>query len=419
MVLSLYNLGLALAGLGVLGLALLSRVIADRPVSLPVVYLLFGAVVFSLPLGLPDPDPIAHADLAERLSELGVIVALMGAGLRIDREPGWPEWQSTVRLLAVTMPLTIAAAVALGWWVVGFAAPTAMLLGAVIAPTDPVLASEVEVEDPGEGQEDEPVPEAEGMGQEIKFALTSEAGLNDSLAFPFTYLAILFALVGVAPENWIGQWALVYVGYKLAVGLAAGLVMGWMLGRVVFASEAKTQLSQSLMGIEALGGTLLIYGATELLNGYGFLAVFVAALVVRHREREAEYNQELHDVAEMIEYVLMVVVVVLFGGAVASGLLDPLTVELIAVALALVFLVRPLAGAVGLLGFDRDWSERGAIAFFGIRGIGSFYYLAYGLNHALFPEPEVLWALVGCVVLISIVVHGITATPVVARLERS
>jgi len=417
MALSLYNLGLVVAGAGILGVALLSRIVPERPVSLPILYLGFGAVVFSLPIGLPAPDPIEHGELAERLAELGVIVALMGAGLRLDRPPQWPEWQSTARLLAVTMPLTIAAAALLGWGVLGFAAPTAMLLGAVVAPTDPVLASEVEVEAPGEGSEDEPMPEAEGMYQEIKFALTSEAGLNDSLAFPFTYLAVLFALVGAAPSNWFGEWALFYVGYKLAVGLIGGLVAGRVLARLVFLSRARTQLAQSLKGLEALAGTLFVYGATELANGYGFLAVFVAALAIRDHEQGVMYNQELHAIAEMTEYLLMVAIVVLFGGALATGLLDPLTVELAAVGLALVFVVRPLAGAVGLLGFDRDWRDRATIAFFGIRGIGSFYYLAYALNHAPFPDGDVLWALVGFVVLLSIGVHGVTATPIVQRLE--
>ncbi|MFC5970702.1 cation:proton antiporter [Halomarina salina] len=416
MSLVLYDVGLAVAGVVVLGVTLLARVVPDRPISLPVLYVLFGAIAFSLPLGFPVPDPLDYGDLTERLAELGVIVALMGTGLKLDRRPGWPEWQSTARLLVVTMPLTIAGAAALGWGVLGFALPTAMLLGAVVAPTDPVLAAEVQVEDPGEGSEGEEVSDREGMADEVRFALSSEAGLNDSLAFPFTYLAILFAFVGASPSNWAGEWLLNFVVYKLVVGLVAGVAFGWVLARLVFASEARTVLGRSLKGVEALGGTLVVYGATELLNGYGFLAVFVAALVVRDYERGHEYDETLHEVTEMAEYLLMVGVMVLFGGALVSGLLDPLTVEAALVAVACVFLVRPLAGLVGLLGFDRNWSERATIAFFGIRGLGSFYYLAYALNHAPFPDADLLWAVVGLVVLVSVVVHGVTATPVVERL---
>jgi NhaP-type Na+/H+ or K+/H+ antiporter len=416
MSLVLYEFGVAVAGVVVLGVALLARVVPERPISLPILYVGFGALVFSLPMGLPTPDPMAYGDLTERLTELGVIVALMGAGLKLDRRPRWPEWQSVARLLAVTMPLTIGAAALLGWGVLGVALPTAVLLGAVVAPTDPVLAAEVQVEEPGEGSEGEPKPEQGGMADEVRFALTSEAGLNDSLAFPFTYLAILFVLVGTDPSNWVGQWFVTFVVYKLAVGVVAGAALGWVLARLVFLSQARTVLARSLKGIEAVAGTLLVYGATELLGGYGFLAVFVAALVVRDYERGHEYDETLHDVTEMTEYLLMVGVMVLFGGALASGLLDPLTVEAALVGLAVVFLVRPLAGAVGLLGFDRDRSERATVAFFGVRGLGSFYYLAYALNSAPFPDAELLWAVVGFVVLVSVVVHGVTATPVVERL---
>ncbi|MFC6836571.1 cation:proton antiporter [Halomarina ordinaria] len=417
MALSQYEIALVVAGVVLLGVVVLSRVVADRPISLPILYVAFGAALFGLPLGFPAPNPLEHGEAAERLTEFGVIVALMGAGLKLDRHPGWPEWASTVRLLAVTMPLTIAAAMALGWSVLGLTVPTAMLLGAVLAPTDPVLASEVEVEEPTEGEEDEPTPHVEGMGDEVRFALTSEAGLNDGLAFPFTYLAILFALVGLAPVDWAGEWALVYVGYKGVVGVAGGAALGWLLARLVFRFGAETPLARSLAGLEALAGTLLVYGAVEFVGGYGFLAVFVAAVSLRDYEREHEYNDALHDVAELVEYLLMVTIMVLLGGALATGLLEPLTAEAALVGLAVVLVVRPLAGLVGLLGFDRSAGERGAIAFFGIRGIGSFYYLAYALNSAPFPQADLVWALVGFVVLVSVVLHGVTATPVMNRLQ--
>lgn len=169
--------------------------------------------------------------------------------------------------------------------------------------------------------------------------------------------------------------------------------------------------------LPASKGTLLVYGATEIVNGYGFLAVFIAALVVRDYERGHEYDDRLHNIAEMAEYLLMVTVMVLFGGALVSGLLDPLTVEAALVGLTLLFIVRPVAGLVGLLGFDRAYRERATIATFGIRGLGSFYYLAYALNQAPFPDANLLWAIMGFVVLVSVVVHGVTATPVVERIS--
>lgn len=418
MALDVFVVGLLFVGLTILSVVVFTQLVSERALSLPMIYLAFGAVAFSLVPALPYPDPIAHADSAERLTELGVIVALMGAGLKLDRRPSWPAWESTVRLLAITMPLSIAGATVLGWGVAGLLLPTALLLGAAIAPTDPVLASEVQVAGPGEGLEGEPTPDGRGLQDEVRFALTSEAGLNDGLAFPFTYLAVLLALVGYDPSRWLGEWLLVFVAYKLVVGVIGGVVLGWAIAFVVFRISAKSPLSRSLQGLEALAGTLIVYASVELVGGYGFVAVFVAAVTIREYERQHEYHEALHSVAETAEYLLMVGVVVLFGGALADGLLAPLTWEAVLVAVAILFVVRPLAGIVGLLGFDLPWRERLVISVFGIRGIGSFYYLSFALNTAPFRNADLLWALIGLIVLLSIVLHGIVVTPAMAWIER-
>ena len=416
MVVELYTVGLVAVGLTLLGVGVLPRFIGDRAVSMPIFFVGFGVVLFSLPFVPFVPDPLEQGESAEHLAEFGVIIALMALGLKIDRRPGIAEWSVVWRLLAVTMPLSIAGAALLGWWTLGLVVPTAVLLGAVIAPTDPVLASEAQVGEPGKGfAEDHDRPE--DHEKEVRFALSTEAGLNDGLAFPFTNLAIALALVGLAPSNWLGEWLLVDVVYKIAVGTLAGIVLGWILARIIFITVPETQVANSVQGIEALAGTLIAYGATEVVGGYGFIAVFVAATMVRNYERTHEYNDSLHDVTEFTEQAVMALIMVLFGGALVGGLLEPLTTEAIVVALVIVFVLRPLAGFVGLLGSGHDRAETAAIAFFGIRGLGSFYYLSYGLNHGVFPDADMLWALVGVIVLISIVVHGISATPVMSLVE--
>ncbi|SEO28940.1 NhaP-type Na+/H+ or K+/H+ antiporter [Halogranum amylolyticum] len=414
-----YVVGLAVLGVVVIAAAVLPELLAERVLSPPLFFVAIGAIVFSLPLGLPDPDPLAYGDITEKLAEFVVIASLMGAGLKIDRPFSVRTWSTTWRLLVVTMPLTIGVAAVLGWWAVGFVPATALLLGAVIAPTDPVLASDVQVGPPGEGKEaaDEEYDEREHE-HEVRFGLTSEAGLNDGLAFPFTYAAILVAGSGFAGTDWVSKWGGMYVGYKIAVGVVMGLFLGYLLAKLLFGFSPVTRLAEAVEGTEALGGTLLIYGVTELVQGYGFIAVFVAALVIRHYERTHDYNQALHDFSEVTERLAMAVVLTLFGGALVTGLLAPLTWELVAVGLALVFVLRPLAGTIGLLGSPIQWDERATIAFFGIRGIGSFYYLAYALNEETFGQSETIWALVGFVVLVSVVVHGIVATPVLERLSR-
>jgi sodium/hydrogen antiporter len=404
----LHSLVYSLAGVAALGGALLPRMIGHLPASPPMAFLLLGFAVFALPFGLPAIDPIEHAQATEYLTEIGVIVALMGAGLKLDRPLGWATWQPTVRLLAVTMPLTILMTAVLGWWAVGLAPATALLLGAVLAPTDPVLAADVQVGPPGGDPEEE---------DDLRFSLTSEAGLNDALAFPFTNAAIAMALAGTDASSWVLDWLAVDVLYKLGVGMVGGVLVGKLLGVIVFRTPENLRLASRGEGFVALAGTFLAYGLTELLGGYGFLAVFVAAVALRRSEHDHDYHQTLHDFAEQTEQLLMIGLVVLLGGAVASGVLSPLTWQAAAVALVVLFVVRPVAAWVGLSGTTTPKPERAAIAFFGIRGIGSLYYLAYALEHARFADAEELWALVTFTVVVSVLVHGTTATLVTRRLD--
>ena len=147
--------------------------------------------------------------------------------------------------------------------------------------------------------------------------------------------------------------------------------------------------------------------------------MFVTALAYRHAERDHEFHVDMHDFIEQIERLAMMGVLILFGGALVSGLLSSLRPVDVAVALVIVFVVRPLAGLIGFIGWKRPTREKLILAFFGIRGIGSFYYLAYGLNEATFAGTDRLWSIVGLICLISILLHGITVTPVMRWLDRS
>ncbi|HYE49329.1 MAG TPA: cation:proton antiporter [Azospirillaceae bacterium] len=404
-----------LTGFGALILlvAWLPMLLKEMPLSLPIVCVGIGYLLFRFGSAGEEPHPLRYPELTERMTELVVIVSLAGCGLKLDRLLGWGRWQLTWRLLGVAMPLCILALAFLGWTLMGLGLAAAVLLGASLAPTDPVLAADVQVGPPGSGEEDE-----------VRFSLTSEAGLNDGLAFPFVNLAVALALhVGMAeeaaPGAWLGHWAAVDVAWKIA----AGTVVGWTVGRVLayltFHLPNRARLSRTGDGFLALALTFLSYGLTEMAHGYGFLAVFLAALAFRRSERDDRYHEKLHGFAEEAERLLMMVILVLFGGAVAEGLLDPLTWEAAAAGLLFIFLVRPAAVWLGFLGSGRPASETLTIGFFGIRGLGSFYYVAYALNHAPWPV-EVgaqIWAAVGFVALVSIVLHGTTVTPVMRRLD--
>ncbi|GAA4542373.1 cation:proton antiporter [Pseudonocardia xishanensis] len=405
----LLDLTYALVGVGALLAGLLPRLLAHRPLSMPMVFLGLGVLLFALPLGLPDPDPIAHPVVAERLTEVTVIVALMGAGLKLDRPISWRTWSSTWKLLAIVMPVTIGAAALLGWWWLGLAPAVALLLGASLAPTDPVLAADVQVGEPSEDEDGE---------DEVRFALTSEAGLNDALAFPFVYLAITLATVG-ATMGGLLEWFAWDVLVKIAVGVVGGVVTGRLLGLLFFRPRSKVlHMASHAEGFTALAATFLSYGLTEVAGGYGFLAVFVCARSIRSAERRHEFHQVLHDFVEQIERLLTVLLLVLLGGAIVRGLFAALDWRTVVLGLALVLVIRPVVATLALRRGRGERSERQAIAWFGIRGIGTFYYIAYASSEAGFADIDRVWAAVGFVVVVSVVVHGVATTPVMAWLDR-
>jgi sodium/hydrogen antiporter len=401
----------AAAGLATLAAALLPRLLGRAPISMPMVFLAVGAVAFVVIEPLPDPDPLQHGDVTMHITELCVIVSLMGAGIALDRPVGWRRWATTWRLLGITMPLSMIAVGLLGWSVLGLGVAGAVLLAAALAPTDPVLATEVQVGEPAEdpdGDEDEP-----------RFALTSEAGLNDGLAFPFTYAAITISLAGTDPGGWLAQWLAVDLLWRVAAGTIMGLAVGWALGRLFFSARSETfRLAQHAEGFVALAATFLTYGLAELVGGYGFVAVFVCACTIRAAERSHGYHRVLHQYVEQFERLLTILVIFLLGGAVATGLLAGTTWRDVLVALAVLLVIRPAAGLIGLANGTTGPRERLVISFFGVRGVGSLFYVAYALENGDFLEPGAVWRVVALVVVGSIVIHGLSATPTMRLLDR-
>jgi len=389
-----YAVFLVVLGLCVIGGAALPRRLHRRPFSLPTIQVATGMALFALVPTLPDVDPVRDAVLAERVSELVVIISLAGAGLMIDRAPGWRSWAPTWRLLAIGMPATIAATALLGWAAIGLAPAAALLLGAVIAPTDPVLASDVQVAGPNEGD----------IG-EVPLALTAEAGLNDGLAFPFVNAAIAMAAGGA----WLGGWVLDDVVVKLAVGLVVGWLCGRFLGWLVFVHLGEGWLARRSEAIATIGATFAVYGLTELAHGYGFLAVFVAAVTVRSRERGHEHHEALHAATEAVENLGSAVVLVLVGGAIVGGALGALGWREALVGVAVVAVVRPLTCWLGLLGTQLHRRQRMVAAAFGIRGVGSVYYLAHAAVEVDLVDVERLWATTIFIICLSLVVHGALA----------
>lgn len=331
--------GFLLAGTALLLSAVLPQILHRWALSPAMVFLAAGAVASQVP-GTPTFDPREHVELVEHVTEVCVLVALMGVGLALDRPVGLRRWASTWRLLAVGMPLTIAAVGAAGWWALGLSGPAALLLGAALAPTDPVLASDVRVGEPT----DDPSSE-----DELRFAPSSEAGLNDGLAMPFAWAAVLLA--GTAA----------HVGTRVPVG---DLVLG---------------------------------GARGVVLGVACGWLFVGQL----------------------ERLLTMALLLALGLALPTLLAGSLTWPVAAVAVGAVLVVRPLAAGLAMVGSGVADADRRSIAFFGVRGIGSFYYLAFGLaGLRADPAADTLWAVVAMTVVVSVVVHGASGSVVLRRLDR-
>jgi NhaP-type Na+/H+ or K+/H+ antiporter len=421
-----------IGGLALMMAVVLPTVLERAWLSAPVILVALGCLIGLLPL--PEAfvmDPVEQRTTIEHVTEVTVLLALMGVGLALDRplslrrRSGWAAWSATWKLLGIAMPLTIAGVFLLGWWGLGLAAAPALLLGAALAPTDPVLASDVQVGGPG--ADHDPDDEEISERDEVRFALTSEAGLNDGLAFPFVYAAIFIATLGPL-NDWGARWVAWELVGKVVIGVLAGVAVGVAMAWAAFRSERQVlrlaELREPLLAVAAM---LLAYGAAEVLGGYGFLSVFSCALALRAGDRTHGFHEHMHGVIERLERLMTLFILLFVGVSITDGTLTHLDWRGVVLAVALVFVVRPLAGWIALsVGRWRmadeahrplERRERAITSFFGIRGVGTLYYLAYALGQTTFTGERWLWATALFTIVLSVVVHGVSATPVMAGLE--
>ena len=405
----LYEILLLLAGLVVLVGAVALSMQRGRPFSAALVYLVVG-VAGGLALrafGISWYDPIGDAAIFGRAAEIAVVVSLFGAGVKLDRPLTWRAWRTTTLLLVVAMPLTIAGMALLGSWLLALSLPSAILLGAILAPTDPVLAEDVQVSGP---MQREPEDEA-------RFAITSEAGLNDGLAFPFVMLALFGFERGFASfDGWWLEWLTADLLFAVAVGLVVGALAGRSIAFFTYRIIDRGWLANPFDAFIAIGATFAVYGATELVGGYGFLAVFAAGVAFRRYEHGHEVNRRLHEVTLVLEKLGELAVLLLLGSVLPiDGVLE-LGWPVLVVALGLIFVVRPFAVFVALLASRLVARQRLFIAWFGIRGIGSIYYLGFAFAALTPVDAGPIFSVTAIVILVSVVLHGLTSGPLTRRL---
>ena len=382
-------------GVTTVAVAWLPALLSKLPVSISLVCVALGYVFGLAPQSEEFLEAFGHAAFMEHLCELAVLLSLAGAGISLDLELSWKAWRTPARLLGITLPLTILLVSLLGYHVLSLPLASAVLLGAICSPTDPVLASEVQVDGPGD---DHPV----------RSILTAEACLNDALAFPFTAAAIYLSTKGEI-SSWGAQWLAYDVLYRVVVGVLAGLFCGWVLAKGTFSLIRKRPTQAKIMAMIVIGLTCLTYALCELVHGYGFLAVFCAAAYFRRYEKHHASHEDHDDLATQAEHIFMVFFLLMFGFLMHSPWLAALDWEIVLVACVIVFLVRPVTGWIALTGSEHDTRTRFALSFLGIRGIGSAYYLAYAYTHGKFDSFEALWSTLTAVIICSIIAHGASA----------
>ena len=399
-------------GLVGFGLALFAAIGAlshqeERAFSASIIYLalgLVGAGALSL-LEIPPIDFLEDGPIIEHVAELALIVAVFTTGLAISRRLRWREWRSVAGLIGVVMPLSIAAVALFGALAMDLSLGAAIILGAALAPTDPVLAGDVGVSPPGDGLE-----------EEARFNLGTEAALNDGLASPFVLLGIFVA--GEGGSDWLTEWAAADVLYAVLAGGALGAVGGDLLGALAVRLQDAKLLDSRLDYYIAIPTALVVYGVAEFAGAYGLVAAFCAGLAFRRYELGHAYNRHVHEGAEVVEKFGELVVILLLGSMVTTaGLSEPGLAGWLLVPLLLI-VIRP-ALVMALFARSRmAIRERTFVAWFGVRGVAALYYAVVAVGAGVLApaeEAKVFWTVAICV-MVSIVVHGVSASPLSRRL---
>jgi len=408
------------------------------PVTPAIIYLAVGLLVGPTVLNLFHFNPLKESALLEVLTEVVVLISLFSAGVKMPVPFSFARWRTPVLLASVSMAVSVGLVAAFAYTLLGLPLGAGVLLGAILAPTDPVLATDVQSRHPGDRDQ-------------LRFTLTCEAGMNDGSAFPFVMLGM--GLLGLHELGEFGlRWALVDVLWATVAGVAIGVVSGAALahvGRKLRGSPPRHKLMDDFLGLGLIG---VVSGLSVLVDAWGFLAVFFAAVALRQTELKLastdmnsadldnpdrpqtdRIEPEAADACpdndpaptvsggalvfkEHLERLSELMLILLIGGTL---FLDSWSWRAVGLALFLFMVARPVSVLVGLLGTRTSWPIRGMVGWFGVRGIGSLYYLMYAIQHGL-PEDLALdlIQLTLIAVSLSILVHGTSVKPMMSRFLR-
>ena len=427
-----FTLGCVIFGLLLIAKTLSGSFISRLPLSAAMIYLAVGLAIGPLGIGLLDLDALTNRVLLERLTEVAVLISLFTAGMKLELPLTDKRWRIPVQLATLSMLVTVAAITALGVYGLGLSLGAAVLLGAILAPTDPVLASDVQVANPQDRDR-------------LRFGLTGEGGLNDGTAFPFIMLGLgLLGVHELGEGGW--RWWTVDVLWAVTGGLGLGYALGALVGRTILYLRMRHREALGSDEFIALGLIALTYGVALLCQTYGFLAVFAAGLALRRiddakpsaapaapepstpeaalspeeqaatgAEAPANMMNAVQRFNSQLESFIEVAMVLVIGVLVATV---DFRWEVLWFVPVLFLGIRPLAVYIGLVGTHVKGGQRNLMGWFGIRGIGSLYYLLYAINHDIQPAlAERLLSLTLAVIVASVVIHGVSVTPLMNHYE--
>lgn len=419
-----------LVGVLMLTRGLSATALKRLPFTSAIIYLAVGIVLGPMVLGIFYFDPIEQSALLELLTEIAVLISLFSAGVKMPVPVKWPAWRSPVRLAWVSMTITVGLIAACCYLFLGMPLGAGVLLGAVLAPTDPVLATDVQTRHPGDNDR-------------LRFTLTCEAGMNDGTAFPFVMLGLgLLGLHELGDNGW--RWLAVDVAWATLGGIAIGIIGGIVIAHAGWKLRGMEQKHDVLDDLVGLGLIAVVYGVAVQFSAWGFLSVFFAGVALRQAELKLAGSagvkkeqlegedvgvaaaadgqpQPPHIVSvealvfkEHLERLSELMLVLLLGGMMVREYWSWITVGF---ALFLFLVARPLSVFIGLIGTNTSMRIRGISAWFGVRGIGSIYYLSYAIQHGLPTElARELIQITLVVITLSILVHGTSVKPLLNRL---
>jgi NhaP-type Na+/H+ or K+/H+ antiporter len=420
-----YQWYLLIGGL-LLVMGLTPSLIKRLPVTSAIVYLAVGMIAGPMVLNAFHFNPLQQSGLLETLTEVAVLISLFAAGVKMPVPFSFPRWRTPILLAFISMSVTVVLVAVFAHYQLGLALGAAVLLGAIVAPTDPVLATDVQIRHPGDRDR-------------LRFYLTCEAGMNDGSSFPFVMLGL--GLLGLHELGDSGlQWLMLDVLWATSAAIVIGVVLGGALARLGWKLRNQRQGHDLMDDFLGLGLIAVVYGVSELCSAWGFLAVFFAAVALRHTEhklsgravdtcdqlqidtlQDASTQQErIATVSEgslvfkeHLERLSELVLILLVGGTL---FLDSWSWRSVSLALFLFLVARPLSVLIGLAFSRTSWRVRGLTGWFGVRGIGSLYYLMYAIQHGLPEDISLdLIHLTLVVIALSIFAHGISVKPLMKR----